>query len=65
MKLVEFYFPKNFGNEDSKHEIENVLRICYKLVDEYKKKHDLSGNISQSSTSSFEMSTNIGKKSGG
>ena len=67
MKLVEFYFPKIFGNEDSKYEIEKVRQICNELVDEYKKKDHSSGNISQSSTSSFqfEMTTGVGKKSEG
>ena len=38
MKLVEFYFPKIFGNEDSMYEIGKVQPICDELVDEYKKK---------------------------
>ena len=67
IKLVEFYFPKNFGNEDSMYEIGKVRQICDELVDEYKKKYHSSGNISQSSTSSFqfEMTTGVGKKSEG
>ena len=66
MKLVEFYFPKIFGNEDSKYEIEKVQQICDELVDAYKKKYNSSGNVSQSSTSSFqfEMTTGVGKKVG-
>ena len=39
MKLVEFYFPKIFGNEDLKYETEKVRQICDELVDEYKKKY--------------------------
>ena len=53
MKLVEFYFPKTFGIEDSVYEIEKVQQICDELVDEYKKKYHSSENVSQSSTSSF------------
>ena len=66
MKLVEFYFPKIFGNEDSMYEIGKVRQICDELVDEYKKKYHSSGNISQSSTSSFqfEMTTGARKKVG-
>ena len=66
MKLVEFYFPKIFGHEDSKYEIEKVLKICDELVDQYKKKYHSSGNVSQSSTSyfQFEMTTDVGKKMG-
>ena len=64
MKLVEFYFPKIFGNEDSKYEIEKVRQICDELIDKYKKKYHSSGNGSQSSTSSFqfEMTTGAGKQ---
>ena len=64
MKLVEFYFPKTFGNEDSKYEIEKVRQICDELIDKYKKNYHSSGNGSQSSTSSFqfEMTTGAGKK---
>ena len=66
MMLVEFYFPKIFGNEDSVYEIEKVQQICDELVDEYKKKYHSSGNVSQSSTSSFqfEMTTGARKKVG-
>ena len=55
MKLVEFYFPKKFGNKDSMYKIEKVQQICDELVDEYKKKYHSSGNVSQSSTSSFNL----------
>ena len=66
MELVEFYFPKIFGNEDSVYEIEKVQQICDELVDEYKKIYHSSGIVSQSSTSSFqfEMTSGVGKKVG-
>ena len=55
MKLVLFYFPKIFGNEDFVYEIEKVQQICDELVDEYKKKYHSSGNVRQSSLHLFNL----------
>ncbi|KAK1553383.1 hypothetical protein Q3G72_034027 [Acer saccharum] len=61
MKVLEFYFPQIYGDDDASLEMENVRKLCYGLVKEYQLKSKPGMETSDSSCSLSLMSVSIEK----